>query len=79
MSMAYLLHIDTVTGTAEDEAGLHRLCEALRLQRDLFLLFPWKVDKVVVLGPYQEWDRGLVEASSLSVPLLDGVECGLSR
>ena len=34
---------------------------------------------MVVLCADQEWDGGLVEASSLPVPLLDGVESALPR
>lgn len=34
-----------------------------------------KVDKVVVLGTNQERDGGLVEAASLTIPLLDRVQC----
>lgn len=63
-----------MTRATEDETGLHRLGESLRLQTDLFLLLSWKVDKVIVLGTNQEWNGGLVEASSLSVPFFDRVE-----
>jgi hypothetical protein len=49
------------------------------LVRDLFLFFTRKVDKVIVLCADQEWYRCLVEATSLAVPLLDGVQCALPR
>lgn len=45
--------------------------------RDLLLVFSWKVDEVIIFGADQEWNSGLVETSSLSVPLLDTVECAL--
>lgn len=67
-----------MTGAAEDEAGLHRLSKALRLQRDLFLVFPGEVDKVVVFGSNKEGNCCLVEASALAVPFLDGVESALA-
>jgi hypothetical protein len=87
--ISYLLHVDAVTGRAEDETGLHGSCKPLSLDRvrlssptsdedaylvgDLFLLLSWKVDKVIVLCANQERDGSLVEAASLPVPLLDGV------
>lgn len=40
---------------------------------NLLLFFSWEVDKVVVLCADQKRDGSLVEAASLSVPLLDGV------
>lgn len=46
--------------------------------RYLLLLFAREVDKVVVFCADQEWDGSLVEAASLSVPLLDGVQCAFS-
>lgn len=73
-----LLYVDAVASAAEYQTGFHGLCEALGLQADLFLLFAWKVDKVVVFGTDEEWDGGLVEATALAVPLLDRVECALA-
>ena len=74
----YLLHVDTVAGAAEDETGFHGLGESLCLIRDFLLLLSRKVDKVVVLCADQEGYRGLVKASSLAVPFLDGVEGALA-
>ena len=48
------------------------------LVADLLLIFAWKVDEVIVFGANQEWYRCLVEASPLSVPLLDTVQGGLA-
>ena len=92
--LVYLLHVNAVTCTAENETGFHCPGETLGLYsvresvlpvktstyliRDLLLLLPWKVDKVVVLCSYQERDSSLVEASSLPVPFLNGVECALA-
>jgi hypothetical protein len=41
---------------------------------DLFLLLAREVDEMVVLGADKERNGGLVEASPLPVPLLDGVQ-----
>ena len=43
----------------------------------LFLIFSWKVNKVVVLRTNEEGYSSLVEASSLSVPFLDRIQCTL--
>lgn len=43
------------------------------LKTDLLLFFPWEIDKVVVLGSNKKGYCGLVEASALPVPFLDGV------
>lgn len=48
------------------------------LVRDLLLLLAGKVDEVVVFGADQERDGGLVEASPLPVPFLNGIECALA-
>lgn len=87
-----LLDIDTVTRTAEDQAGSHRLCKSsglvglvtcfaitnlAYLGADLFLILFGKADKMIVLGANQERDSSLVEASPLPIPLLDAVECAL--
>lgn len=71
---AYLLHVDAVTGAAEDQAGLHGLCEPFRLHADFFLLFSGKVDKMVIFGSDEERDCSFIEAASLAVPLLYRVE-----
>ena len=55
------------------------LIESTDLIGNLFLLFPWKVDKVIVLCADQERDGGLVEATALPVPFLDGVQGALPR
>ena len=47
------------------------------LIRDLLLVLPGKVHKVVVFGAYQDRDGGLVEAAALAVPLLDAVQGAL--
>ena len=74
-----LLHIDTVRRAAEDQACLHCFGESLGLRADLFLLLLGEVDKVIVFGANKEWYCSLVEASTLTVPFLDRVECALSR
>jgi hypothetical protein len=90
----YLLHVNAVAGAAEDQASLHRSRESLGLVRvstspsslflmtylirNLFLLLAWKIDEVVILCANQERDGGLVEASPLTVPFLNGVERALA-
>lgn len=74
----YLLHIDAVAGAAKDQARLHGLCKAFRLQTNLLLLFLWEIDKVVVFCADEKRDCGLVEAPALAVPLLDGIEGALA-
>lgn len=74
-----LLYVDTMAGTAEDQARLHRARKALCLVRDFLLLFLGEVDKVVVLCADEEGDGGLVEAAALPVPLLDAVERAFAR
>lgn len=49
------------------------------LIRYLLLLLAREVDKVVVLCADQKRDGSLVETASLSVPLLDGIQCAFSR
>jgi hypothetical protein len=44
------------------------------LVADLFLILSREVDEVIVFGANKEWDSGLVEASPLSIPLLDAVQ-----
>jgi hypothetical protein len=48
------------------------------LIRNLLLLFPGEVDKVIVLCADQKRDCSLVETSSLPVPFLDGVQCAFA-
>lgn len=74
MGQPYLLHIDAVASAAEDETGLHRLGESLGLDGDLFLIFTGEINKVIIFGANQEWDGGFIEATALTVPLLDRVE-----
>lgn len=76
--MTDLLHIDAVTSAAEDQAGLHRLCESFGLEGDLLLVFAREIDKVIILGSNKEWDGCLVEAPTLAVPFFDGVQSALS-
>ena len=45
----------------------------------LFLILSWKIDEMIVFGANQEGNSSLVEASTLSVPLLDAVERRLPR
>jgi hypothetical protein len=49
------------------------------LSTDLFLIFSWEVDEVIVLCSDQEGYSGLVEAATLSVPLFDTVQRRLPR
>lgn len=46
----------------------------LYLIADLFLIFSWEIDKLIVLSADQERNGSLVEASTLSVPLFDAIE-----
>lgn len=43
---------------------------------DLFLIFSWEIDKVVIFGADEERDGSLIKSSTLSVPLFDTVEGG---
>ena len=43
------------------------------------MLFSGKVDEGVVFGADEERNGSLVETSTLSIPLLDGIQCALSR
>ena len=49
------------------------------LVADLFLVFSWKIDKVVIFGTNQERDGSFVEPSALSVPLFYAIERRLPR
>lgn len=73
----HLLNIDTVTCAAKDKTGAHGFCKPPCLVANLFLIFSGKVDEVVVLGANQEGNSCLVEAATLSVPLLYAVESRL--
>lgn len=73
------MHIDTVACAAEDQRCSHSLCEPACLVRNFLLVFPWKVDEMVVLGTNQYRNGCLVKPPSLAIPLLDAVECALSR
>ena len=63
-----------MTSTRKDQAGLHSLREAFRLQRDLFLLLPGEVDEVIVFCTNQERNGSLIEAATLSIPFFDTVQ-----
>jgi hypothetical protein len=92
--LAYLLNIDAVACAAEDETGPHGFRESTsldggsvrvehpyglaHLSADLFLIFSWEIDKMVIFGSDQERDSRLVEASTLSIPFLDTVERGFA-
>lgn len=78
MVYAYLLHIDAVTCTRKDQTRFHGFGESFGLQTDFLLLFAREVDEMVVFGADEERDGGLVEASALSVPFFDAVECGFA-
>lgn len=64
---------------AKNKSSSHRLSKSLGLIRDLLLVLSRKVDEVVVFRTDQDGNRGLVEASSLAIPLLDAVERALAR
>ena len=42
------------------------------------MVFAGKVDKMIVFGADKERDSCLVEAPTLAVPFLDGVQCTLA-
>lgn len=64
--------------TAKDKASSHRLREPSGLIADLLLIFSREVNEVIVFRADQERDGRLVEASSLSIPFFDTVECGFA-
>lgn len=75
---AYLLNINAMTRTAEDQTSAHSLRKAPGLIADLLLILLGKVDKVIIFCPDQEWDRRLIEAAALSVPLFNAIQRRLS-
>jgi hypothetical protein len=48
-----------MTRTRKDQGRLHRPSKFPRLLRDLLLVFPREIYKVVILCPHQERDRSL--------------------
>lgn len=78
LDWSYLLNVDAMAGAAEDQARFHCFGKALGLDGDFFLILPGKVDKMVILGSHKEWNRSLVESTTLSVPFLDRVQCAFA-
>jgi len=74
-----LLHVDGVRSGAENEGRLHSLGELACLLGDFRLLIHVHGGEEVVLGTNQERGGGLVQQTSLLVPVLDARERGFSR
>lgn len=69
-----LLHIDAVAGAAKNQTGLHRFGKSLGLERDLLLILAGEVDEMVILRANKKWNSRFVEAPTLAIPFLDGVQ-----
>lgn len=61
------------------EPGAWRMEDETYLDGNLLLVLARKVHKMVVFGSDQERNSRFVKATSLAVPLLDGVEGALAR
>ena len=75
---SYLLNIDAMTRTTEDQASSHSFREPSSLIAYLLLIFLGKIHKVVILRPNEEGNGSLVETTTLSVPFFDAVKCRLA-
>lgn len=73
-----LLHIDTVRSATKYQCGTHRLGESSSLVGYFLLLFAGEIDEVVILGAHEDWNSGLVEASTLPIPFLNAVKGALA-
>ena len=70
----YLLDIDAMTSTAEYETSTHCFGESPCLQADLFLVLLRKIHKMIIFRANEKRYSSLVEASALTIPLLDTVK-----
>jgi hypothetical protein len=64
------------TCLSQDQSSISFLHDMIssHLCANFFLILPWKIDKVVVLGADEEGNGGLVETPALTIPLFDAVE-----
>ena len=75
----YLLDVDAMAGATEDQACSHRFCKSSGLIGYFLLILSWEIYEMIVLGADKEWNGRFVEASTLSIPLLDRIQGTLPR
>lgn len=78
MEVIYLLNVDTMASTTEDQARFHCLRKTLCLEGNFLLILAREVDKVIILGTNQERNGSLVETTALAIPFFDRIERALA-
>lgn len=68
-----------MTCTTKNQTCAHCFCESSSLIRDLLLILSREVHKMIVFSADQEWNRRFIEASPLSIPLLNAIQRTLPR